>query len=144
MNLVCVFESDLRTCGETGRDRIHHGDATADSRPIYAHLTHSHKHTTKPQHHCGMEMPQCLKIIATDWKYIEILLEDKDEETGVWKRDSETKRGREGMLADLLRLLGRRLCVPLECISFSGFSSSSSENGMKVELKIWNIVHQFD
>lgn len=40
----------------------------------------------------------------------------------------ETKRGREGMLEDLLRLLGRRLCVPLECISFSGISSSSSEN----------------
>lgn len=40
----------------------------------------------------------------------------------------ETKRGREGMLEDLLRLLGRRLCVPLECISLSGISSSSSDN----------------
>lgn len=39
----------------------------------------------------------------------------------------ETKRGREGMLEDLLRLLGRRLCVPLECIS-SWAISSSSEN----------------
>lgn len=90
---VCVLEGDLRTCGETGRDRINHRDATADSRLKYAHLTHSHKHTTKPQHHCGMEMPQCLKIIATEWKYIEILLEDKDEETGVWKRDKERKGG---------------------------------------------------
>lgn len=90
---VCVFEGHLRTCGETGRDRINHRDATADSRLIYAHLTHSHKHTTKPQHHCGMEMPQCLKIIATDWKYIEILQEDKDEATGVWKRDKERKGG---------------------------------------------------
>ncbi len=86
-------------------------------------------------------MPQCLKIIATDWKYFEILLEDKYEETGVWKRDSETKRGREGMLADLLRLLGRRLCVPLECISFSGFSSSSSESERQNEGGIKDMGH---
>ncbi len=86
-------------------------------------------------------MPQCLQIIATDWKYIEILQEDKDEEMGVWKRDSKTKRGREGMLADLLRLLGRRLCVPLECISFSGFSSSSSENKRQSDGGIKDMEH---